>query len=246
MTHLSVNVNKVALLRNARHWDYPSVTHAAQVALHAGAKGITAHPRPDQRHIRTQDIHDLADLLKEPRWHDRELNLEGNPFLGHYMDLVRAVKPTQATLVPDSNDQSTSDHGFLLRDPRVVASLKPIVEELRGLGIRVSVFVDPEPGLMEHAKYTSTDRVELYTQPFAEAFSTVHQTHTLNRFSAAAARANELGLGLNAGHDLTLDNLKPFLQTPHILEVSIGQALIADAVFMGLDSAVRAYLKACA
>lgn len=239
MTRLSVNLNKVALLRNQRDLDLPSVTRAAETAVAAGAHGITVHPRPDERHIRTQDVYALADLLEV------ELNIEGNPF-PPFLELLRKVRPAQATLVPDSPEQSTSDHGFRLVGvqgaTQEAARLEPSVRELRELGIRVSVFMDPDLEQIEGAAALGVDRVELYTEPWARAHGTSAEEQSFATYRAAAARATQLGLGVNAGHDLNLHNLGAFLRIPGILEVSIGHALIADALEMGLAGAVRAYL----
>ena len=243
---LSVNVNKVALLRNARPGEVPSVTGLARLALKAGAHGITVHPRPDERHIRRYDVDAVAELLASPEWHGREFNIEGNPLAeggGHLMDILRAIRPDQATLVPDTPGQNTSDHGFALTRPEVVAELEPIVAELKDLGCRVSLFVDPDPDTAAAAAWAGADRVELYTQRYAEAYGTVHEAATLERFAATAEAATAAGLGVNAGHDLNLDNLRPFVQAvPGVKEVSIGHALVADALEMGMSAAVAAYL----
>lgn len=242
MTKLSVNVNKVALLRNARHGEVPSVVGMAELALRAGAHGITVHPRPDERHIRRYDVQQCAELLASLAWHGREFNIEGNPLMPHLMPILREVRPTQATLVPDDPNQNTSDHGFALQDPAVAAALQPIIAELKDLGCRVSVFVDPDPDTIAAAPDTGTDRVELYTESYAKAFGTVHQPATFERFARSAERARAVGLGVNAGHDLNLHNLGEFLTIPGIAEVSIGHALIADALTLGMDATVRAYL----
>lgn len=243
-TKLSVNVNKVALLRNARAGEVPSVVDAAKQVLEAGAHGITVHPRPDERHIRGYDVDAVAELLASPRYADREFNIEGNPLIGHLMPILRKVKPTQATLVPDDPNQNTSDHGFALTRPGVVAELRPIVDELRGLGCRVSLFVDPDPDTAAAAAETGADRVELYTEGYAQAFGTVKQAPTLERFAATAERATAAGLGVNAGHDLDLHNLGLFVaEVPAVEEVSIGHALVADALRWGLDGVTEKYLK---
>lgn len=248
-TQLSVNVNKIALLRNARAGEVPSVVDLARAALDAGAHGITVHPRPDQRHIRIADVDALAELLSSPRYADREFNVEGNPrdFSrgDHLMPILRRVRPTQATLVPDESDQKTSDHGYALTDPQVVADLRPIVEELRGAGCRVSLFIDPDPGIAAAAAETGADRVELYTESYAKAFGTPKQATVLNRFAATAAAAIDAGLRVNAGHDLDLHNLPAFLDSVRdVSEVSIGHALVADALSRGMSATVRAYLSA--
>ncbi len=248
MTKLSVNVNKVALLRNQRDLTIPSVVGMARIALEAGAFGVTVHPRPDQRHIRRSDVPAVAALMAEAVWADREFNIEGNPLIAdHLMPLMREVRPTQATLVPDSVDQNTSDHGFALDDPAVVAQLRPIVAELQGLGCRVSLFVDPDPDVARRAIDTGADRVELYTESWARAFDTDRERELLDAYAATSEAAAAEGLGVNAGHDLNLANLGRFLsEVPHVAEVSIGHALVADALVMGMDAAVRAYLEVIA
>ncbi len=239
MTALSVNLNKVALLRNQRDLDIPSVTRAARVCLDAGAQGITVHPRPDQRHIRPSDVYALADLCTTA-----ELNIEGNPF-PEFLEIVRKVRPTQATLVPDSPEQATSDHGWkLVRDGAPsddALRLQPIVRELRALGVRVSLFMDDDPEQIAAAQDLGTDRVELYTEPWARAFGSGREDQGFASFERAAAAARAAGLGVNAGHDLNLANLARFLEVGSVLEVSIGHALIADALDLGLAGAVRAY-----
>ncbi len=236
-TALSVNLNKVALVRNTRHLGIPSVTRAATLCLQAGAAGITVHPRPDQRHIRPHDVVDLHQLLTA--WPDREFNIEGNPF-HNLMDHVRALRPHQATFVPDSEGQFTSDHGW--RFPQDAQRLKPLIDECHALGVRVSLFMDAEAEQMAAAKALGADRVELYTEPYAAAFGGPEQAAQLARFRAAAQAALAAGLELNAGHDLNRDNLTPFLrEVPGILEVSIGHALIADALELGYADTVRAY-----
>lgn len=246
-TKLSVNVNKVALLRNQRDLDIPSVVGLSRVALNAGAFGITVHPRPDERHIRASDVPALAALLAEPGWADREFNIEGNPLDfggGHLMPILRAARPAQATLVPDDPNQNTSDHGFALTDPDVVATLRPIVAELKMLGCRVSLFVDPDPETARRAADTGADRVELYTESYARAFGTEAEAEVLAAFAATAEAAHAAGLGINAGHDLNLENLRGFLDAvPHVAEVSIGHALVAGALSRGMAATVRAYLE---
>jgi pyridoxine 5-phosphate synthase len=240
MTRLSVNLNKVALLRNSRTIGVPSVTHAARLALDAGAHGITVHPRPDGRHIRDRDVHELRDLVRlRP---GIEYNIEGNPF-HQVMELVRAVRPDQCTLVPDDPSALTSDHGWNLR--RDAARLEPVVAELKQLGVRVSLFMDPDPEAIELAATTGADRVELYTEPYARAFATADQPAVLARYAAAARAAHEAGMGVNAGHDLNCSNLPAFLRAvPDVAEVSIGHALIADALEFGMAATVRLYLQA--
>ncbi len=240
-TKLSVNVNKVALVRNTRHLGIPSVTRAAEWCLEAGAHGITVHPRPDERHIRAPDVHELAALMQG--WPGREYNIEGNP-TQNLMAFIRAVRPDQATFVPDSEDQFTSDHGWRLDDPGTAERLRPLIDECHGLGVRVSLFMDAEPTLMPLARALGADRVELYTEPWAAAWGTPHEAAQLQRFAAAAQAALDAGLAVNAGHDLNRDNLTPFLRgVPGVAEVSIGHALIADALELGYAATVQAYLR---
>lgn len=240
MTLLSANVNKVALLRNTRPLGIPSVVHAARLALGAGAHGITVHPRPDGRHVRAQDVRELAAVLKE--WPGAEFNIEGNPFHG-LLEFVRDVHPRQCTLVPDETGAFTSDHGWDL--PADQARLKPVVGELKSLGVRVSLFMDPLPQAMAAVRDLGADRVELYTEPYARSFGTAEEQTVLGGYAQAARAAQRAGLGVNAGHDLNLDNLPAFLRgVPDVLEVSIGHALIADALQLGLAEAVRRYLDA--
>jgi pyridoxine 5-phosphate synthase len=238
-TSLSVNVNKVALLRNTRNSGIPSVVRAAHCCLEAGAQGITVHPRPDERHIRTADVHDLASLLAG--WPQAEFNIEGNP-LHNLMDIIRQVKPHQATFVPDSVSQKTSDHGWQLESQG--EELLPLIRECHDLGVRVSLFMDPEPSQMELARHLGADRIELYTESWAVAFASQQQDRTLERFAATARQAVQLGLGVNAGHDLNLLNLTPFLSAVRgVAEVSIGHAFVSDALEMGYERAVGAYLN---
>jgi pyridoxine 5-phosphate synthase len=207
--------------------------------LQAGAHGITVHPRPDQRHIRDSDVHDLAALMKD--WPDREYNIEGNP-LHNLMPLVRLVRPHQVTFVPDSQGQFTSDHGW--RFPTDAAVLKDLVAEAKDLGARVSLFMDADPAAMAAARAVGADRVELYTEPYAQAHGQASQDQVLAQFKAAALAAQAAGLEINAGHDLNLFNLRDFVQTvPGVREVSIGHALMADALEMGYNATIQAYLK---
>lgn len=282
MTLLSVNVNKIALLRNSRAGKGPDVVPLARVALEAGAAGITVHPRPDQRHITKADVSEIARLLAEPAWEKRkeeggkrkqpdsektgfsppsalrpppsafarEFNIEGNPFEGEWMDIVGRALPHQATLVPDAPGQSTSDHGFEM--PADVERLRPVVARLKELGCRASLFMDPSPEAMRHAAAAGADRVELYTESYADAFARRdvdrgHFEQTLGRFVDSANAAADAGLGVNAGHDLNLANLPEFvaaLGPDVLLEVSIGHALIGDALHFGMAEAVRRYLAA--
>jgi pyridoxine 5-phosphate synthase len=237
-TALSVNLNKVALVRNTRHLGIPSVTRAATLCLEAGASGITVHPRPDARHIRAQDVHELHELLKA--WPQVEFNIEGNPF-HNLMDFVRELRPHLCTMVPDSEGQFTSDHGWNL--PADSERLRPVIAEARALGVRVSLFMDPLPQAMAHAKAVGADRVELYTESYASAWGTPRQAEVLAAFTEAAHAARAAGLELNAGHDLSRENLTDFLRAvPGVREVSIGHALISDALELGYAGAVKAYL----
>lgn len=240
MTKLSVNLNKIALLRNSRTLGIPSVIKAAQTALRAGAHGITVHPRPDGRHIRREDVHELAQLLLD--WPEAEFNIEGNPFEPPLLELVRAVRPDQCTLVPDIPGAYTSDHGWDMRND--AERLRPVIAELQNLGVRVSLFIDPLPEAMILAAAAGADRVELYTEPYARAFASSEQPGSLEKYAEAARCAGKAGLEVNAGHDLNRENLQVFLSAvPEVIEVSIGHALISDALDIGLASAVTAYLK---
>lgn len=244
MTLLSVNVNKIAVLRNSRGGKEPDVLRAAITCLDAGAHGITVHPRPDQRHIRTDDVLALADLTRQ---RNVEFNLEGNPFApprdGYpgFLALCEQVRPAQATLVPDSDAQITSDHGFdFVRDSQRLA---PLISQLKSLGCRVSLFVDAGGPLLENAAALGADRVEIYTGPYAEAHALGEPGQALADCITTARQAAAVGLGVNAGHDLNQDNLGDFLaNVPNVLEVSIGHALIGDALYDGLDQTVRRYL----
>lgn len=248
-TLLSVNLNKIALIRNSRDTQYPSVTEHAAICVAAGADGITVHPRPDQRHIRVDDCFDLAKVLTV------EFNIEGNPFAPAmksdratvsdypgFIELVKKIKPAQCTLVPDSNEQLTSDHGFNLKETG--DKLAPIIENLKSLGIRVSLFMDPDLEQIQLAKQVGADRIELYTGPYAQAFEkNIHLDSVFKEFYQAAEKATDIGLGLNAGHDLNLHNLTRFATIPNLLEVSIGHAMTVDAISMGLANAVKAYQR---
>ena len=248
MTHhptaLSVNLNKVALVRNTRHLGIPSVTRAATLCLQAGASGITVHPRPDARHIRADDVTDLAQLMQA--WPEREFNIEGNPF-HNLMDVVgglvaRKLPVHQVTFVPDGEGQFTSDHGWNF--PQDAQRLRPLIAQARAWGLRVSLFMDAEPAFMAGACEVGAHRVELYTEPFAAAWGGPKQAEQLDRFAQSARVALNLGLGINAGHDLNLDNLTAFArQVPGLSEVSIGHALIGDALELGYAGAVAAYLR---
>jgi pyridoxine 5-phosphate synthase len=246
-TALSVNLNKVATLRNTRHLGIPSLTRAATLCLQAGAHGITVHPRPDERHIRADDVPELARLLQA--WPDREYNIEGNPF-HNLMDVVGALVAQklpvhQVTFVPDGEGQFTSDHGWSF--PEDAARLRPLIEQAHAWGLRVSLFIDAEPASMAAAKAVGADRVELYTEPYAAAWDTPAYAGQLTRFARAAQAALDAGLGVNAGHDLNRDNLTAFIaRVPGVSEVSIGHALIADALELGYEATVKDYLRCIA
>jgi pyridoxine 5-phosphate synthase len=246
MTKLSVNVNKVATLRNTRSLDIPSVVRLSRIALEAGAHGITVHPRPDQRHIRGADVKDVANLLKA--FPDAEYNIEGNPFHG-LIEHCAQVKPRQATLVPDAREAFTSNHGWNLveLDAAPRAALARAIGDLKAVGCRVSLFLDPVPAMMPIARELGADRVELYTEPYAAAFAAGRSAESIATYARAAAAARDVGLGVNAGHDLNLDNLGAFVKgAGPIDEVSIGHALIADALELGMAETVRRYLALCA
>ena len=235
MTRLSVNINKVATLRNARGGNVPDVQAFARRCEQAGAEGITVHPRPDERHVRKTDVYLLKELVRT------ELNIEGNPELD-FMSLVCDVRPTQVTLVPDAHDQLTSDHGWNTREH--LAKLSALVKILHNHGIRVSIFVNADPEMVEYAKRAGADRVELYTGPYAALYPSDAEG-ALAMYRPAAEKAYKLGLGLNAGHDLNLHNLGAFIQAfPWVDEVSIGQALVSDALYYGIDETIRLYKAA--
>ena len=257
MTALSVNVNKIAWLRNSREGSRPSVVEAARTIIAAGAQGITVHPRPDQRHIRPDDVRALARLLAS-EYPQVEFNIEGNPAAGPrdngypgFDHLIDAARPHQATLVPDADAQLTSDHGWNLSDPAEARRVAEVIARYRGWGVRVSLFMDPVEEQIARAKECGADRIELYTGPYADRV----ERHGLDHPEVRACRqscfeavryAVKLGLGVNAGHDLNLDNLAAFIAIGDVAEVSIGHALIADALEFGLPAAVRKYLDAIA
>ena len=241
MTQLSVNLNKVALLRNTRDVGVPDVLRAARIAIDAGASGITVHPRPDERHTRPSDVLDLSTFTKEAAV---EFNIDGYPTM-RFLELVHQVVPVQCTLVPDAPDQRTSDHGWDLETDGV--RLRPIIVDLKARGIRVSLFMDPDPAIIAAAAAVGTDRVESYTEPYARAFGTPEQAMALDACANCAGEAERAGIGVNAGHDLNLHNLPTLCQhVPGILEVSIGHALVADALELGLRETVSSYLRALA
>jgi pyridoxine 5-phosphate synthase len=246
VTRLSVNVNKIATLRNTRGNAIPDLSRLAALALTSGADGVTVHPRPDERHIRASDVPALAAVVA--RFSGAEFNIEGNPFHGLIEHCARS-RPSQATLVPDEREALTSNHGWNLAEMpgEQRKTLAASIAHLRTLGCRVSLFVDPDPDLMPLAKDLGADRVELFTEPYAALAADGRATEGLSPYVAAATAARNHGLGINAGHDLNLDNLGPFLDTvPQIDEVSIGHALIADALVLGLGEAIRRYLAICA
>ncbi|RZL62826.1 MAG: pyridoxine 5'-phosphate synthase [Variovorax sp.] len=242
-TALSVNLNKVALVRNTRHLGIPSVVYAAAMCLDAGAQGITVHPRPDARHIRADDVSDLSALLAKD-WPGVQFNIEGNPF-HNLMDFVRELRPHQATFVPDSEDQATSDHGW--RFPDDAERLRPLIAEARALGVRVSLFMDPEPDMMVAVKAAGADRVELYTEGYAASRGTSRADGVLKLYAETALAAQAAGLEVNAGHDLSRDNLTDFLRAvPGVREVSIGHAFVSDALELGYAASTREYLRCIA
>jgi pyridoxine 5-phosphate synthase len=234
MTKLSVNINKIATLRNARGGSVPDVLKAASDIERYGAQGITVHPRPDERHIRKADVYELQKIVKT------EFNIEGYPSRD-FLKMIEEIRPAQATLVPDPPDVLTSNAGWNISKHKIF--LKEVLAELRSYGVRTSIFVDPEEAIVELASETGTDRIELYTESFAHDFYS-DKAKAIKPYVDAAKKANEAGLGINAGHDLNLDNLKYFKDhVPGLLEVSIGHALISDALYFGLENTVQLYLK---
>jgi len=234
MTRLSVNINKVATLRNARGGNIPDIIRVAQDIERFGAQGITVHPRPDERHIRRADVYELKKIVHT------EFNIEGYPS-PDFLAMIAEIKPTQVTLVPDPPDVLTSNAGWDAKKNK--AFLKDILAELKSYGVRTSIFLDPDEGMITHTKETGADRIELYTEDFAKHFG-VNSTRAIAPYAAAAKAANDFGLGINAGHDLNLDNLKYFKNSiPGLLEVSIGHALISDALYYGLENTVQLYLR---
>jgi pyridoxine 5-phosphate synthase len=235
LTKLSVNINKWATLRNARGGNNPDILQTAKIIEQFGADGITVHPRPDERHIRYQDVLDLTKVITT------EFNIEGNPTEQKFIDLVLAAKPTQVTLVPDSLNQLTSNHGWNTKEHKTY--LTDIISVFKQANIRVSIFVDPSQEMILHAKDTGTDRIELYTEFYAKNFH-VNKELAIKDFVLAAQKANELNIGINAGHDLDLENLPYFSKhIPNLLEVSIGHALICDSIHLGLENTVQLYKR---
>lgn len=234
MTKLSVNINKIATLRNARGGEFPSVTEAAIKLQEFGAQGITIHPRPDERHITRKDVYDLKPLITT------EFNIEGNPHRD-FIDMVLKVKPEQVTLVPDADDAITSNAGWDCKKNQDF--LTEIISEFKNAGIRTSVFLDPNPEMVEFAAKTGTDRIELYTEAYAKDYPK-DKNSAIQSYVETAQKCVDFNLGVNAGHDLSLDNLKFFAdEIPNLLEVSIGHALISEALYMGLENTVQSYLK---
>ena len=234
MTKLSVNINKIATLRNARGGELPSVIEAAVKLQEFGAQGITIHPRPDQRHITQKDVYDLKPLVHT------EFNIEGNPHRP-FIDMILQVKPEQVTLVPDANDAITSNAGWDCEEH--LGFLKNVISEFKNAGIRTSIFLDANPDMVKFAKETGADRIELYTEAYATNYPK-NKEEAIKLYVETAIEAEKYGLGVNAGHDLSLDNLKYFADNiPNLLEVSIGHALISEALYMGLENTVQAYLK---
>jgi pyridoxine 5-phosphate synthase len=236
-TQLSVNINKIALLRNSRGRNYPDVRSFSERFLQMGAAGITLHPRQDQRHARYADAVELQALCQA---HQAELNIEGYP-APEFLEVVHKVRPAQCTLVPDAPQQITSDHGWNLEQDGVF--LRPVIDELKQSGIRVSLFVDVDVPDVAAAKALGADRVELYTEPYAETFGSPANAAILQAFAATAQRATAAGLGVNAGHDLNLQNLGQFLTIPNILEVSIGHALIVESLELGMQTVMQRYME---
>lgn len=237
MTLLSVNVNKIALLRNSRGRDYPSVTGFVETCLGLGVRGITVHPRPDERHVRRRDVVEIAELLTSRP--GVEFNIEGYPS-AEFLDLVLAVRPAQCTLVPDAPGQLTSDHGWDVDSNRPL--LQQVTSRLRDNGIRSSLFMDPVVAEVDRVCALPVDRIELYTEEYAQGYGTFRQAQVLEKYRLAAAHARELGLGVNAGHDLNLDNLAEFLKIPGIIEVSIGHALVVESLHLGIETVIQRYL----
>jgi len=241
--NLSANVNAIAELRNRRNLPWPSVVGLSRHALIAGAAGITVHPRPDERHIRPSDVTEVADMIAA-EFADREYNIEGNPD-ARFIELVERVRPDQVTLVPDDIRQATSDHGWDIAHHR--GFLSDIIARLKADGMRVSIFVDPEPQSAALAREVGADRIEIFTGPYGSAFEAEVRRGELDRVVATGRAAADQGVGLNAGHDLTLENLPPLVAAlPNLLEVSIGHCLTADALIYGMEGAIKRYLEVCA
>ena len=241
MTKLSVNLNKIALLRNSRGRDYPNVVEYARKCIELGVDGITVHPRPDERHTKKRDAYDLGALCEQ--YPQIEFNIEGYP-TQDFMAMVESIKPAQCTLVPDNENQLTSDHGWDIAHS--TATLAPVLKRLADAGIRSSLFVEPDPDQVVAAARVGADRIELYTEAYANAFGQPDEQSTFEQYHKSAMEADEPGIGINAGHDLDLNNLPRFLQIPGILEVSIGHALTIECLFYGIESVIPRYLRICA
>lgn len=251
-TKLSVNLNKIALIRNSRDTTIPNLVEAAKTCIQSGAEGITVHPRPDMRHVRPQDVYDLAELLSKPEYSHIEFNIEGNPQAGAekngypgFLELVKETKPDQCTLVPDDPTQLTSDHGWDLKRGHnsELQFLASAIADLKKHDIRISIFMDPDEEQINLTPQTGTDRIELYTGPYADTYGTDKGERIFQEFMQASILASDLGIGLNAGHDLNLKNLAHFCTVEGLLEVSIGHALVTDAIWMGLANSVSSYRK---
>ena len=241
MTMLSVNVNKIALLRNSRGRDFPNLVGFIEMLIKLGVKGVTVHPRPDERHVTQADVFSIAEFLAD--FPDVEFNIEGFPS-GKFLGLIEKVKPAQCTLVPDSPEQLTSDHGWDIVNQRHI--LRPALNRVRNAGVRSSIFMSTDLNMFEHLSEIATDRIELYTENYAEHFIGPHKNQVHATYLLAAKTATELEIGLNAGHDLNLENLAHFLTIPNILEVSIGHAFVLESLQLGVTEVVSRYHKICA
>lgn len=241
MTMLSVNVNKIALLRNSRGRDFPNLCNFVGKLMNLGVRGVTVHPRPDERHVTRQDVHDLAELLR--LYPDVEFNIEGYPS-EEFLALVLAAKPAQCTLVPDDPAQLTSDHGWDVGVNQTL--LSSVLARLKQAGIRSSLFLDPNPELVAGVKAVGADRIELYTEGYAQHYDLESEHRLFESYEATAEQAQQLGIGVNAGHDLDIKNLRRFLEIPNILEVSIGHALVVESILYGLEPIINQYLAICA
>ncbi len=239
MTKLSINLNKIALLRNSRGRDFPNVIHFAKQFIDLGVHGITVHPRQDERHIRVQDVYDLSAFLKDQ---DVEFNVEGYPSES-FLTLIEETQPDQCTLVPDTPGQLTSDHGWNIVEHE--AFLRTTCERIHNAGVRSALFLDPDVELVKEVIKTNAQRIELYTESFAESFGSEKNSAILDRYFATAKAAQELGIGVNAGHDLDSENLAKFLTVPGILEVSIGHVLTVECIERGIEKVTQQYLEIC-
>lgn len=237
MTKLSLNLNKIALLRNSRGRDFPNILQFAERVISLGVRSITVHPRPDERHITRQDVLDLSTFIAD--YENVEFNIEGYPSRD-FLELVFKVNPDQCTLVPDEPNQLTSDHGWQIAQHREL--LTEVLGKVNVAGIRSSLFLDPNPELVDQVSKVGANRIELYTEEFASSFGTANETAVWQAYADTAARATELGIGVNGGHDLDLKNLAKFLEIPNVLEVSIGHALIVECLEQGLAAVIQQYL----